>query len=62
MNSGCILIIVAFALTAVAGWISNVVQVVSALTEPITGLFILKCVGILLAPLGSVLGVIGWFM
>ena len=43
----------------IIGWIANIVQVVETLKAPITGLFILKCVGIVLAPLGSVLGWLG---
>lgn len=49
----------------VAGWIGNVVQVIVFLMDAgwddMTPFIILKIVGIFLAPLGSVLGIIGWF-
>lgn len=43
------------------GWVANIVQIVHTISDPITGLFILKCVGILVAPVGGVLGLIGMF-
>jgi len=45
----------------IVGWIANIVQIVGRIDDPITGLFILKCVGVLAAPLGSVLGIVGMF-
>jgi hypothetical protein len=56
-----VLFILLFILTCIVGWVANVVQIVLAISEPITGLYILKCVGVLLAPLGVVLGYIGMF-
>lgn len=38
------------------GWILNIVDIVSMTSEPITGMFILRCVGVLCFPLGAVLG------
>ncbi|GEM_PF-7016361 len=52
---GCALLI-AFSVGAFAGWIWNVVKVVQTIADPLTGLFILRCVGILVPPLGAVLG------
>lgn len=40
----------------VIGWILNIGALIHTLGDPITGLFILRCVGIFVAPLGSVLG------
>ena len=48
-------------LAGVIGWIANIVQIVHAINLPITGLFILKCIAILVIPLGSVLGWVGMF-
>ena len=44
-----------------AGWVGNIVQLVSMVSDPITAMFVLKCVGVFFAPLGSILGVIGFF-
>ncbi len=50
---------IALWVAAIIGWILNIVQVVQMADESITGMFVLKCVGILAAPLGAVLGWIG---
>lgn len=44
------------AVLAVVGYIFNMVAMVMDAGEPLTGLFILRAVGIFLAPLGAVLG------
>jgi hypothetical protein len=46
-------------LSAAAGWILNIVQICSSANDPITGMFIVKCIGVLIGPLGAVLGIIG---
>lgn len=50
------LVIVLVWLVGIIGWIANVVRIVHALNLPITGLFVLRCVGVVVAPLGAVLG------
>ena len=41
---------------AFLGWCMNIVKLVGTVDGPVTGMFILRCVGIFLAPLGAVLG------
>ena len=41
------------------GWIRNIVVVARHVNDPITGMFILRIVGIPAAPVGVVLGYIG---
>ena len=53
-SAGLILIVVWLVL--VVGWIMNIVEIVATIADPITGMFILRCVGIVVAPLGGVLG------
>lgn len=43
-------------LAGVAGWIMNIFAIAGSFTEPLTGLFVLRIVGIFVAPLGAVLG------
>ena len=43
----------------VVGWILNIMQIVQTVNVPVTGLFIAKCFGVFVAPLGAVLGLIG---
>lgn len=58
--AGVVLLIwIAVWILGVIGWIMNIVQIVKTIDAPITGMFILKCVGVLAAPLGAVLGWIG---
>ena len=38
------------------GWIMNIVEVVQTVSDPVTGMFVLRCIGIIAAPLGGVLG------
>lgn len=38
------------------GWILNVIKVTALFDNPVDAMFVLRCVGILLAPLGAVLG------
>lgn len=38
------------------GWIANVVKILLTLGDPVTGLFIFRIVGVVLAPIGAVLG------
>lgn len=40
----------------VIGWVLNVVSILATLSDPITGLFIARLVGIVVFPLGGVLG------
>jgi hypothetical protein len=40
----------------VVGWIWNIVKIVGAVSDPITTMFIIRCVGVFLAPLGAILG------
>lgn len=50
------LIALSIVIAGVVGWILNIGAIVHNVSEPITGLFIVRCVGIFVAPLGSVLG------
>ena len=40
------------------GWLMNIIKVVELADQVITGMFILRLIGILLAPLGAILGYI----
>jgi hypothetical protein len=46
---------------SIVGWVANIVQITGMVIEPLTALFILKCIGVFVAPLGSVLGIVGMF-
>ena len=45
-----------FAALFAIGWIWNVVKIVQSDFAVITGMFIARCIGVFVAPLGAVLG------
>jgi hypothetical protein len=40
----------------VGGWIWNIVKIVTTFGDVLTGMFIARCIGVFVAPLGAVLG------
>ena len=40
------------------GWVMNIIKIVELADQVVTGMFILRLIGILLAPLGAILGYI----
>lgn len=43
---------------AIYGWIANIISLVGMLGGEVTAMFIARCVGVLVAPLGAILGFI----
>lgn len=43
-------------LIGAVGWIWNIVKIVQHIADPISAMFIARCVGVFAAPLGAVLG------
>jgi hypothetical protein len=43
------------------GWVSNIVQIINIDNLELTTIVIVKFIGIIMVPLGAVMGVIGWF-
>jgi hypothetical protein len=39
-----------------AGWIMNIVKLAGIVSEPLSGMMILRGIGVVLAPLGAILG------
>ena len=48
--------IVLFVLIGGAGWIWNIAKIVHSSFDVITGMFVARCIGVFVAPLGAVLG------
>lgn len=38
------------------GWVANIIKLLSVVNDPVTGLEVLRAVGVLFVPLGVVLG------
>lgn len=47
---------VTFFCAFIYGYVCNVIAIFDTLNSPVTGLFIARCVGVLAAPLGAILG------
>jgi hypothetical protein len=60
MNGLYLIFAIAGVLGAI-GWVANIVQIVGMINDPITGMLIFKCLGAVVAPIGSILGIIGMF-
>lgn len=50
------LVLISFICAGIYGWVENIIKLVHIADLPITGMFILRVVGIFLAPLGALLG------
>ena len=55
---GAILFIAVF-IASVYGWAANIFMLADGSFDPLTGVMVLRCVGIFVAPLGAVMGYIG---
>lgn len=55
MNFGS-LAICFFYLAVVVGWVINLVEVIQMAFDPVTTLFVIKAIGILVGPLGAIMG------
>lgn len=51
-----ILGVIAFMFAMGAGWVMNILEIVNQCCEPLTGLMVIRIIGIFVAPLGAVLG------
>ena len=55
MLSG-VVVLMGIVVAAIAGWIINLVAVVRTVDLPVTGMFVMRAIGVFVAPLGSFLG------
>jgi hypothetical protein len=51
-----LIFVFAISIAATYGWICNIIALVHMLDGDITAMFIARCVGVFMAPLGSILG------
>lgn len=58
IGAGLSLTIVFLWLVAIGGWIANIVKLIGMISvnDPITTMFIARCVGVFVAPFGAILG------
>ena len=43
-------------ITMAFGWVWNIVKITGTFNDALTGMFIARCIGVFVAPLGAVLG------
>lgn len=51
-----VMLYAAIILGLAAGWVMNIITIFNTADAPLTGVFILRCIGVVMAPLGGVLG------
>lgn len=56
LSAGPALVVLAVIFFGIAGWVMNIAEILATASDPITAMFILRCVGIFVAPLGAILG------
>lgn len=56
-----IALLIAVLCVPIAGYISNIVQLINMADGPIGALFVIKAIGCVVIPLGSICGIVGWF-
>lgn len=57
--SGLPVLVIVFTVVTVVGYVLNVYKLSEMTMDPITGMFVLRIIGVFLAPLGVVLGFMG---
>ena len=57
-NAGAfaVVVLVILWLAAIGGWIANIVKIFGTAADPLTAWFVIRCVGVFVAPVGAVLG------
>ncbi len=55
-NTSLEVALVVVVVLGIGGWIGNIVKIFGAMGDTVTGLFIARCVGAFIAPIGAVLG------
>lgn len=51
-----VLLTISVVIASVTGWVFNIIEIFNIANAPITGMFVLRIVGIFVAPLGAILG------
>ena len=51
-----IFVYLALLVVGLIGWVMNIVEIVETCCDPLTGMLVVRIAGILIAPLGAVLG------
>lgn len=51
-----VLTLAAVWVAAIGGWIANIVKIFGSAADPLTPFFIIRCIGVFVAPVGAILG------
>lgn len=49
-------LVIAGLIAGAIGWVLNLVAIAHTVSDPLTGMFVLRCIGVIFAPIGAVLG------
>lgn len=56
METSSVVFVVGLMIVGFGGWVANIVKLSSMAAEPLTTMFIMRIIGIFVAPIGSILG------
>lgn len=54
--TGTVFFTIGLIIVGLGGWIANIVKLADMAADPLTAMFVLRIIGIFVAPLGSILG------
>ena len=43
-------------IAGIVGWVMNIMNIIEVIDLEITGVFVIQCIGVVVAPLGAVMG------
>lgn len=50
------LLIAILVILGAVGWVMNLLEIIGSFSDPVTGAFIFRCIGVIVLPLGGILG------
>lgn len=53
---GFLIVVFTVIIASFVGWIWNIIKIIEIINDPITGMFIMRCIGIFFVPLGIIMG------
>ena len=51
-----VLVILVLTAAGIGGWVWNIVKIAESMDATVTGMFVARCIGVFVAPVGSILG------
>ena len=56
LGAGCALASILLIVLAAIGWVLNIVKIFAGLSDPITGMWLMRVIGAFIVPIGCIVG------